>query len=129
MYLAKKVRWLNLEAEHASDEEQSMDVEPETPKQPSNNRNNKALQQKKRGQQPGDHSKQGTKKVKRGEYQSAGKAKDFSHREIMSLAKKVRWLNVEAEQASDEEQSMDVEPETPKQPGNNRNNKALQRKK
>ncbi len=66
----------------------------------------------KRGHQPGDQTKQATKKQKKEEAKPAGKAvKDWSKREIMALAKKVKWLDLEAQgqESSDRDQSEEKE--------------------
>ena len=84
------------------------------------------LKQKKRGHQPGDSTpKNVAKKQKVGKKPAMKAAKDWSKREIMALAKKVRFMDLE-DHSSDSEQS--EEKEAPKKPSN-RNNKALQRKK
>jgi len=84
------------------------------------------LKRKKRGHQPGDSTpKNVAKKQKVGKKPAMKAAKDWSKREIMALAKKVRFMDLE-DHSSDSEQS--EEKEAPKKPSN-RNNKALQRKK
>jgi len=84
------------------------------------------LKWKKRGHQPGDNTQKNVaKKQKVGKKPAMKAAKDWSKREIMALAKKVRFMDLE-DHSSDSEQS--EEKEAPKKPSN-RNNKALQRKK
>ena len=55
--------------------------------------------------------------------------KDWSKREIMALAKKVRFLNLEGQESSDSEQSNEKEQVAPNKPSGNRLNPTLQRMK
>jgi len=82
------------------------------------------LKQLKRGHVSGEESSpQPNKKVKT----------DFSQRDIMALAKRVHWLNMESEQASEEEDApMEQAPvvqDPPTPPNTNRLSPALRRKK
>jgi len=87
----------------------------------------------KRGHQSGDQTKPATKKQKREDAKPAGKGKavkDWSKREIMALAKRVKsWLDLKdkEEESSDSEQSQVKVQAVPKTP--NRLHPALQRKK
>jgi len=84
----------------------------------------------KRGHQSGDQTKPATKKQKREDAKPAGKGKavkDWSKREIMAIAKKVQFLNLEGQESSDSEQSEEKVQAVPKKP--NRLNPELQRKK
>ena len=85
------------------------------------------LKRKKRGHQPGDGSKKTSSKRQKTAGGKEGKAQvTLSKRDIMAIAKQVRFMDGGDEDESASEHS--EEKETPKPP-TNRNNKALQRKK
>jgi len=72
----------------------------------------------------------GYKEAEKGRHKPAGKAvKDLTKKEIMALAKKVRFLNLERQEFNGSEQSEKKEQVAPKKLSGNRLNPALERKK